>query len=133
MLSRVKQIMLAATGVAALALGGSALAGAASTSTSANAPTTTAPSAPPEGAGHGFPAGEAPGTAKHEGSENAVTGADASKAQAAAVKSVGGTAGPVTSSFTKDGYEVTVAKSDGSKVTVHVDSAFKVEQGGRTH
>ncbi|MGB9183275.1 MAG: hypothetical protein WCB67_04355 [Solirubrobacteraceae bacterium] len=141
MLSRVKQVLLAATGVAALALGGSALAGAASTSTSATAPTTApsgppegaAPSAPPEGAGQGFPAGEAPGTAKHEGSESAVTGADASKAQAAAVKSVGGTAGPVTSNFTRNGYEITVTKSDGAKVTVHVDSAFQVEQGGGTH
>jgi hypothetical protein len=128
MLSRLKQLTLAATGVAALALGGSALAGAASTTTPATTSATTAPSTPPEGAGHGFPAGEAPGTAAHENAESTVTGADATKAQAAAVKGVGGTAGAVTSNFTNDGYELTVTKTDGSKVTVHVDSAFKVER-----
>jgi hypothetical protein len=133
MLLRLKQLMLAGTGVAALALGGSALAGAASTTTRATTAPTTAPSTPPEGARHGFPAGEGPGTAAHENAESTVTGADASTAQAAGVKSVGGTAGAVTTNFTKDGYEVTVTKSDGSKVTVHLDNAFKVEQGGRTH
>jgi hypothetical protein len=132
MLSRLKQLTLAAAGVAALALGGSALAGAASSTTPA--PTSTpSSSAPSGGPGHSFPAGEAPGTAKHESAETTVTGADASKAQAAAVKSVGGTAGAVTSNFTKDGYEVTVTKSDGSKVTVHVDHSFNVDQGRGTH
>lgn len=132
MLLGLKKLMLAGTGVAALALGGSALAGAASTTTPATTAPTTAP-APPEGAGHGFPAGEGPGTAAHENAESTVTGADASKAQAAAVKTAGGTAGAVTTNFTKNGYEVTVTKSDGSKVTVHLDKAFQVEQGGRTH
>ena len=45
----------------------------------------------------------------------AVTGANATTAQTAAVKSVGsGTAGAVTTDFTGKGYEVTVTKADGS-------------------
>jgi hypothetical protein len=72
----------------------------------------------------------APGTAAHEDAEKAVTGAAAAKAQAAAVKAVGsGTAGAVTTDFTGKGYEVTVTKSDGSKVEVHLDSAFNTLRG----
>jgi hypothetical protein len=53
------------------------------------------------------------------------TEASATKAQAAAVKVLGGgTAGAVTTDFTGNGYEVTVTKSDGSKVEVHLDSSF---------
>ena len=71
------------------------------------------------------------GTAAHEGLEKAVTGANATKAQDAAVKSDGsGTAGAVTSDVTGDGYEVTVTKSDGSTVEVHLDSSFTVEDHG---
>ena len=69
------------------------------------------------------------GTAVHEDAEKAVTGAAAAKARAAAVKAVGGgTAGAVTTDFTGNGYEVTVAKSDGSKVEVHLNSAFSAFQ-----
>jgi len=61
----------------------------------------------------------------------AVTREAASKAQAAAVKSVGsGTAGAVTTDFNGNGYEVTVTKSDGTKVEVNLDSSFNVERGG---
>jgi hypothetical protein len=71
-----------------------------------------------------------PGTAKHEDAVKAVTGSAASKAQAAAVKAVGGgTAGAVTTDFTGNGYEVTVTKSNGSKIEVHLDSSFPVRQG----
>jgi hypothetical protein len=70
------------------------------------------------------------GTSAHENAETAVTGDNATKAQAAAVTSVGsGTAGAVTTDFTKTGYEVTVTKSDGSTVEVHMDSSFNVMQG----
>jgi hypothetical protein len=59
-----------------------------------------------------------------------VTGSAAAKAQAAAVKSVGsGTASAVTTDFSGHGYEVTVTKSDGSKVEVHLDSAFNALHG----
>ena len=72
------------------------------------------------------------GTAAHEGAEKPVTGSNATKAQAPAVKSVGsGTAGAVTTDFTQTGHEVTVTKSDGSKVEVHLDKAFTVQDQGR--
>ena len=70
------------------------------------------------------------GSAAHEAAETPVTGSAATQAQAAAVKSVGsGTAGAVTTDFTKTGYEVTVTKSDGSQVEVHLDSSFNVMSG----
>src|SRR6202030_3785585 len=97
-------------------------------STSSSATTTTAgrAMAPPN-----FPA---PGTAAHEDAEKAVSGDPATKAQQAAVKSVGsGTAGAVTTNFTGNGYEVTVTKSDGTKVEVHLDSSFNVIQGPPGH
>src|SRR5579884_2198536 len=70
------------------------------------------------------------GTPAHENAEKAVMGSAASQAQAAAVKYVGsGTAGPVTTDFQGSGYEVTVTKSDGSTVEVHLDSSFNVNAG----
>jgi hypothetical protein len=71
------------------------------------------------------------GSSAHESAEQTVTGDNATKAQDAAVKSVGsGTAGAVTSDFTGSGYEVTVTKSDGTQVEVHLDSSFNVMQHG---
>jgi hypothetical protein len=76
----------------------------------------------------------APGTAAHENAEKAVTGAAAAKAQAAAVKAAGGgTAGAVTTDCTGNGYEVTVTKSDGTKVEIHLDSSFNAVQGPGGH
>lgn len=87
-------------------------------------PTTTGPTTDSD---RSFPAH---GSAAHENAEKAVTGSAASQAQAAAVKSVGsGTAGAVTSNFQGDGYEVTVTKSDGSSVDVHLDSSLNVRDG----
>jgi hypothetical protein len=99
---------------------------------SANAATTsTASSSTTSSATASQPAMPAHGTAAHEDAEKAVTGTAATQAQAAAVKSVGsGTAGSVTTDFTGQGYEVTVTKSDGSQVEVHLDSTFSVVQGG---
>jgi hypothetical protein len=116
--------------VAAVALGiagGSyGIASAASGSSSTPASTTPAPTF----------GGPAHGTAAHENAEKAVTGDAAAYAQAAAVKAVGGgTAGAVTTDYPGTGYEVTVTKSDGSTVEVHLDSSFTVTQGhgGRGH
>jgi hypothetical protein len=73
------------------------------------------------------------GTAAHEDAEKPVTGA-ATKARAAAVKAAGGgTAGAVTSDFTGHGYEVTVAKSDGSSVEIHLDGSFNATRGPGGH
>ena len=111
--------------LAAGAITGGVLAG----TLSANAASTPAPStssstsAPPSN----FPPH---GSAAHEDAEKAVTGANATKAQAAAVKALGGgTAGAVTTDFTGNGYEVTVTKSDGSSTEVHMDGSFNVMQG----
>ena len=60
-----------------------------------------------------------------------MTGAAAAKAQAAAVKLVGsGTAGAVTNDMTGTGFEMTVTKSDGSTVEVHLHSSYNAFQGG---
>ena len=119
----VQKSVLTVAGIAALALGGSALAGAATSHT------TTGSTAKSAQAGQGRPPmnGPAHGTAAHENAEKAVTGDAATKAQAAAVKSVGsGTAGDVTTDMTGSGYETTVTKADGTKVEVHLDSSFAV-------
>jgi hypothetical protein len=132
MFKSMRNVLVAVAALAALALGGSAIASAttgssspsgstASSSTSGSSRTATPqtrPAFPPHG------------SAAHEDAEKPVTGAAAEKAQAAAVKSVGsGTAGAVTTDFTQKGYEVTVTKSDGTKVEVHLDSSFNVMRG----
>jgi hypothetical protein len=125
MFQPMKKVLAGMAALAALALGGSAIASAASSSTTSTTP-------PSGSSGHAPPAfnGPAPGTTAHEDAEKAVTGASAIKAQEAAVKSLGGgTAGSVTTNYTGNGYEVTVTKSDGSKVVVHLDSSFNVRQG----
>jgi hypothetical protein len=112
--------------VAALAVGGAAI-GSAATSQGATTvmTTTTAPST------HGPPGNmPAPGTAAHEDAEKPVTGDAAEKAKAAAVTAVGGgTGGDVTTDYVGTGYEVTVTKSDGSTVELHLDGSFNVRQG----
>ena len=93
---------------------------------SAGAQTSSTPSSSTEQPSS-FPAHGSP---EHEGAETAVTGDAATKAQNAAVQSVGsGTAGDVTTDFTGNGYEVTVTKSDGTQVEVHMDSSFNVQTG----
>lgn len=97
----------------------------------ATSSSSASPSASPS-TNSGTPPADMPahGSPSHENAETAVTGDNATKAQAAAVKSVGsGTAGAVTTDFTGNGYEVTVTKSDGSTVEVHMDSSFNVMQG----
>jgi len=89
------------------------------------------PSPSPPASNRSAPSMPAHGTPAHENAEVAVTGANATKAQAAAIKAVGGgTAGAVTTDFTQKGYEVTVKKTDGTTVEVHLDSSFNVMQGG---
>ena len=70
------------------------------------------------------------GTAAHEDAEKTVTGTAADKAKAAAIKAEGGgTAGTLTTDFTGSGYEVTITKTNGSKVELHLDKSFKVMPG----
>ena len=125
---KLKKLLAGIAGLAALAAGGAAISGAAtsgstSSGTSASASSVQAP-----------PAFPAHGTAAHEDAEKAVSGDVAAKAQTAAVKAVGGgTAGDVTTDFSGNGYEVTVTKSDGSTVEVHLDSSYNVLQGPGGH
>jgi hypothetical protein len=126
MARHIKKGMAGVAALIALALGASALAGAATSQS------TTTPSGSPPTNSQAPPAfrGPAHGTAAHEDAEKPVTGAAASKAQAAAVKALGGgTAGAVTTDFTGKGYETTVTKTDGGKVEVHLDRSFNVMQG----
>ena len=129
MLKRLKQILVGSAALAALALGASAIAGAAAGGGSSSSTTATPPASSGGGPPPGFTAADAPGTAAHENTEKTVTGEAAAKARAAALASVGGgTAGAVTGDFRNSGaYEVAVTKTDGSHVTVRLDSSFKVE------
>jgi len=124
MLGKVKKLLLGVAALGGAAVGGAAVAGAATSHSSAAAASGARPAAPP---GRSMPA---PGTAAHEDAEKPVTGADADKAKAVAVKAVGGgTAGDVTTDYSGDGYEVTVTKSDGSSVEIHLDSSFQALAG----
>jgi hypothetical protein len=131
MLKQVKNLALGAMALAALALGASAIAGAATGSNGSGTSSTSKATQPNNGAGPppGFTSANAPGTAAHEDAEKVITGDAAAKAKAAALASVGGgTAGTVTGDYRNSGdYEVEVTKTDGSKVTVRLDSSFKVE------
>ena len=126
MLSKIKKVGLGVAALSGAAVGGAAVAGAANS----NSGTTTVP---PAASGKPPPALRdmpAPGTAAHEEHEKAVTGEEADKAKAAALKAVGGgTAGDVTTDYFGNGYEVTVTQSDDSKVEVHLDSSFNVMGG----
>ena len=107
--------------LAGTAIGVAATLGATAASAAGPSPSPSVSSSAPAMPAHGTPA--------HENAEVAVTGANAAKAQAAAVKAVGGgTAGTVTTDFFQKGYEVTVTKSDGTTVEVHLDSSFNVMQ-----
>ena len=124
MLSKLKKVGLGVAALSGAAVGGAAVAGAA---TSHSGTTTTAGQPP----ARNMPA---PGSAAHEDNEKAVTGDAATKAQAAVLKAAGGgTAGDVTTDYFGSGYEVTVTRSDGSKVEIHLDSSFNVmgPPGGR--
>lgn len=126
---KLRSRLAAGAAITGVAVGGAALANAATSSSASS--TSTTPAATQTTPPSSFPA---PGTAAHEDAEKTVTGAAADKARAAAVKSVGsGTAGAATTDFTSRGYEVTVTKSGGTKVEVHLDSSFKVMQPPAGH
>ena len=125
MLSKIQKVGLGVAALGGAAVGGAAVAGAANS----NSVRRRAVGSLREAAARlrDMPA---PGTAAHESHERAVTGEAAEKAKAAAVKAAGGgTAGDVTTDYFGHGYEVTVTKSDGSKVEIHLDSSFNVMAG----
>ena len=123
MLSKVKKVGLGVAALSGAAVGGAAVAGAATSHSGTTSTPAAAAAHPPPGL-RNMPA---PGTAAHEDAEKPVTGEAADKAKAAAIKAAGGgTAGDVTTDYFGDGYEVTVTKSDGSSVEIHLDSSFQV-------
>ena len=126
------KLLAAAVTLVAVGAGGGAIANAATSQPTATgtAVTSAVSSQPAATASPHAMSMPAHGTASHEDAEKAVTGDAATKAQAAAVKAVGsGTAGAVTTDYTGSGYEVTVTKSDGSSVEIHLDGSFNVMQG----
>jgi len=126
MLSKVRKVGLGVAALSGAAVGGAAVAGAATSHSGATSTPAAASAHPPPGLKN-MPA---PGTAAHEDAEKPVTGEAAEKAKAAAVKAAGGgTAGAVTTDFFGNGYEVTVTKSSGSSVEIHLDSSFNVMAG----
>jgi hypothetical protein len=126
---KIRSMLITAGAVGAAAVGGGALANAATSTTTTSGSSSGA-------ASQAAPPSNMPlhGSARHEDAEKPVTGRAATEAKAAAVKALGGgTAGDVTTDYTQSGYEVTVTKSDGSTVEVHLDSSFNVLQGGPGH
>lgn len=137
----VRKIIIGGALAAATVTGGAIGATVIGTANAATTPSTAATATPAAGTGSGPGSGSAAapqppanmpphGSAEHEAAEKPVTGDNATKAQAAAVKSLGGgTAGEVTTDYPGTGYEVTVTKADGTKTEVHLDSSFNVMQG----
>jgi hypothetical protein len=130
---RIRKTLAGVMAFAALAVGAAGIAaatGSGATSTSGTSAAASAPSGRAGSPGPALAAANAPGTASHEDAERAVSGQAAGKAQAAAVARIGGgKAGMVTTDLRGDGYEVTVTKTDGSKVELHLDSSFEVQSG----
>lgn len=125
--------------IVAVAIGASALAGA----TSKNASSSTASAgpgngqmqggAPPGASGYGAMGNPPDGGRGGPGDMTEVTGSDAKKAKAAALKEVSGTAERVMQRADQDEYLVMVVKSDGTPVMVEVSADFKsaeVHEGG---
>jgi hypothetical protein len=126
MFDKFKKVALGVAAATGAAVGGAAIADAA-TSHSGAATTPSGVAGQPPPALENMPA---PGTAAHEDAEKAVPGTAATKARAAAVEAAGGgTAGDVTTDYFGKGYEVTVTRSDGSSIEIHLDSSFDVMGG----
>ena len=120
MTDRVKNLLLIVLSITALALGGSAIAGAASGgggggSNSSNSSSSARPHAPA-------------GLPPQRPDETLLTGDTEAKVRAAALSKVsGGTIERVeTDADGHAAYEAHMTRSDGSRVTVYVNKAFKV-------
>jgi hypothetical protein len=130
---RAKRIGLISGLLAAGALGGAVLA----TALPATADPSTSPSAS-SSAGAGQPGGgPARGGGGQRSDETVLTGADAEKAKAAALKALpGATIDRVETDADGAVYEAHVTKADGTKATVKFDKDFNVtatEEGMGTH
>jgi hypothetical protein len=126
--NRVRAVLVTGALAAGVSLGAAAIASAATTSTTSPASgsaSTTAPS----GSASSPPAGAAvnPATMTHGPGETLLTGTELQQATAAATAAVPGAAviRAETNSSGASPYEVHMKKSDGSYVTVELDSRFK--------
>jgi len=133
---KIKKLLLGVAALAALALGGSALAGAASGGKDTAAQQSEVAEGPEQNEAGGA---ENPATDRDdvqdengkddatEQSDKAVTGAEASRAEAAAAAKTGGTPGSVERDSENGAtYEVEVIKPDGQKADVRLDEQFEV-------
>jgi uncharacterized membrane protein YkoI len=120
MTDKVKNVMLVAASLAALALGGSAIAGAAS---GGGGSSSTNQSSPARSANRA-PAGLPP----QRSDETLLTGDTAAQVRKAALAKVsGGTVERVeTDADDNAAYEAHMTRSDGSRVTVYVNKSFDV-------
>lgn len=125
MTDRVKNVLLIAVSITALALGGSALAGAASggSGSSGNGSSNNSQPARPHFGGPGQA-----GVPPQRPDETLLTGDAAAKVRAAALAKVsGGTIERVeTDADGNAAYEAHMTRSDGSRVTVYVNKSFEV-------
>ena len=121
---RLGRIVVAGALAAGAAIGGYSIAGAATSSTSSSdSSSTRAPAATPDAGGRFNPMDPSHGAP----GETLLTGDTAAKVKAAAEKAVsGGTAFRVETDSEGSPYEAHVSKTDGTQVTVKVDSDFKV-------
>jgi hypothetical protein len=126
-MDKIKNAALAAAGVGALALGGSAIAGAASSnSTTTTPPASSAPAAPPQGYGGGPPPGRHVGANGRQ--EQPLSSDVAAKVAAAARAKVAGATLERTETDVDHGspYEAHLRKSDGTELEVLVNKDFEV-------
>ncbi|MFL5843031.1 MAG: PepSY domain-containing protein [Thermoleophilaceae bacterium] len=131
MFSTARKTAAGVAGLAALALGGSAIADAASTTTTqsnSSSQTTAAQSAPQGRPPAGAPGGAQGGHTANGKTETLLTGDTAAKVKAAALDKIpGGTIERVeTDADFGSPYEAHVRKADGTSVQVLVDDSFQV-------
>ncbi len=114
-------------GAVALLAGGALAGGILVTSLSASAESTSTATQSPSATASAGPGRPDHGAAAVRPGETALTGSNAEKARAAALKAVpGGTVYRVETDADGDAYEAHMTKSDGSEVTVKLDKNFKV-------
>ncbi len=121
---RIRNLLVGGALVLGVGAGSAAIAGAATTTSTTPSTTSTAPLSPPSGTG----APMNPATMAHGPGETLLTGSDLTKAEAAAQTAEPGATviRAETDSSGQATYEVHMQKSDGSYVTVELDSSFSV-------
>jgi uncharacterized membrane protein YkoI len=127
------KVALVGAGLAAGAVGATAMAAGAQSTTTAGTAVTAAATTAPNGAPGRAPAGGHGGSAPVRSDEKAVTAAQAATLKAAALKAVpGGTVYRIESDAGDGVYEAHMTKADGTEVTVKFDknlAVTKVETG----